>query len=354
MHVFKGEQQDSLKLLSYTKLTTTEKSNLVLFVGSLLEKESNDSNKTPAWINYFKQDCDTELFNYLFGLEFIDNDYIQTLHTLFKFQLSVTKKILAYCGLATIALLRLEMDALEKYLDILGGFSNEDYLVFPINPLKCLNAIYHYFKYGIIKNDIFLELTRFYINPGTEEAGLIDCAANDLIYLFGAYTLKICNNPAKTIRYINVLNKHYKPVTDSPTVYNTFLKRILIEEYFVTGKIEEGMASYNSLNQSYQHEKSAFTPFMKSTFNGIKIIVGFYINEYSCMLNAVNGLNLVYDEFGYKLSKLFVLTFLLKNQSVLDSSDSIYKQLKYDYTKTIRESGLSAHTFIKQMPYKST
>jgi hypothetical protein len=346
IYAIKSGQQESFQLLSQTRLTTNEKSDLILFLGDLLEKEFSTLKDTESLVQYFKQDCSDELFDYLFGLEFVNNDYGKTLHTLLKFELSDKKKILVYTALATLSVVRLEMSKLEEYLKIMSGFGAVSYYEFAINPLKCLNTLYQYLKYGIINKEFFKELTRFYFRPPQRLEGN---TSNDLIFLLSAHTLKICNEPLKTLRFVAVLEKHYRPVTGATCVYNFFLKLIKTEEYLTLGMVKKAIILYFELDEAYKKEEAAFTPLMTTLLNGIKIMVSFNNRQLTLTNDSVEEwANAIVNEMDYKLLKVYMLAFLLRNQYALKNPpERVYKHISYIFLKTMSESGLRADIFLK-------
>jgi hypothetical protein len=318
----------------------------------LLEKEFSTLKDTETLVQYFKQDCGDELFDYLFGLEFINNDYAKTLHTLLKFELSNKKKIMVYTGLAAISVIGLEMNKLEEYLKIMGSFGTVSYYEFSVNPLKCINTIYQYLKYGIINKEFFKELTRFYFRPPLH---LEKSASNDLVLLLAAHTLRICNKPLKTLRFIAVLEKYYRPVTKAVCVYSFFLKRIKTEEHLALGQIKKAMSLYFELDEAYRQAEEAFTPLMITSFNCIKIIVSFNNRQLSLADDTLEEwANLIINEMDYKLSRVLMFAFLLRNQhAIKHPPERVYKHISYMFLKTMSESGLRADIFLKQNSFIS-
>ncbi|WP_121808859.1 NACHT domain-containing protein [Mucilaginibacter kameinonensis] len=352
IYAIKSGQQESFQLLSQTRLTTSEKSDLIIFLGDLLEKELSTLKNTENLVQYFKQDCSDELFDYLFGLEFIHNDYAKTLHTLLKFELSDKKKILVYTGLATISVIGLEMNKLEEYLKIMSGFGAVSYYEFSVNPLKCINTIYQFLKYGIVNKEFFKELTRFYFQPPLH---LEQSGSNDLVLLLATHTLRICNKPLKTLRFIAMLEKYYRPVSNTMCVYCFFLKRIKTEEYLALGQTKKAMELYFELDDVYRHADGAFTPLMITSFNCLKIIVDFNYRQLSLTDDTLEEwVNLIINEMEYKLSRVYMFAFLLRNQHLIKHPpERVYKHINYMFLKTMSESGLRADIFLKQNSFTS-
>jgi hypothetical protein len=347
IYAIKSGQHESFQLLSQTRLSTKEKSDLIIFLGDLLDKEFSTLQDTELLVQYFKQDCGDELFDYLFGLEFVNNDYGKTLHTLLKFELSDKKRILVYTALATLSAVRLEMNKLEEYLKLMTNFGAVSFYEFPINPLKCLNTLFQYLKYGIINKEFFRELTRFYFRPPLHlEAN----TSNDLLFLLSAHTLKICNQPLKTLRFVKALEKHYRLVNSTTCVYNFFLKLIKTEEFLALGQVKKAIVLYFELDEAYKKEAESFTPLMVALMNGIKIMVSFNNRQLSLTNDSIEEwANVIINEMDYKLLKVYMLAYLLRNQYAMKNPpERVYKHISYIFLKTMSESGLRADIFLKQ------
>ncbi|MFA6245794.1 MAG: hypothetical protein WC615_02560 [Mucilaginibacter sp.] len=353
IYAIKTGQQKSFDLLAQTQLTFTEKSNLIIFLGDLFEKEFSAANKSESLVLYFKQDCSKELFNYFFGLEFINIRHEKTLHCLSKFGLASRKRILIYTALAVSAVMRMNLDDLHKNLIKLQSFPPEDYNKFSINPLHCIDAMYSYFKNGVIKKGIFVELTRFYFNPPYEGNYFENNASNDMLYLLGAYTLLLTNNPVKTLRYINVLKKHYKE-TDFTTNYgySFFLNMATADCYFRLGKTRQLVEIYSIYSTSYKQDASAFTDYMKNLFYALRIKTNISLNKYTHIIEDIKSHAQI--AHGQKLSQIFVLLIILNTPQIADLYPQFYKQCHYEHTKLLRECGLTANLYFKTIPLYNT
>jgi len=347
IHAVKNGQQESFELLAQTNLNPKEKSELIIFLGDLLQRVCFGSTNAEATANYFKQDCSDGLFYYFFGLELINTDYKKALLTLLKFELSDHKKVLTYTALATIAILQLDLKQLEDHLAKLKSFPQHDFHQFAINPLHCLNAIYQYLKYGMIRKDFFAEITRFYFNPPKQIETIHNRKANDLIFLLAAYSTFICRKPYKTLRFVNTLYTIDKTSGEASFSYNFFLKIAESDAYYLLEDQTTLLENNNEISVSYKREEYLFTPFMKSLFYGLKIKNTIANNDYSTINGYLNCLNQVSDESGNKLSKLLIYTSILNNEALLNLDPQLYKQVSYNHTRLLRECGLSVDVFIK-------
>lgn len=348
MHAIKNGQQDNFSLISNLDLNLKEKSDLILFLGDLLNKAYSSQNTNGEIAGYFKQDCDDGIFYYFLGIEFISTDYRKTLQTLLKFELPNYKKIIVYTSLAITAALQLDMNALESYLAKLNGFSTDDYRKFAINPLDCLTAIYYFFKYSVIKKDFFINITRFYFNPPKQSGSITYAETNDLIYLLAGYTLLICQQPRKMLRYLNALQKMQGKDQAEITGYAFFSKILTANSLFFLDKVKELKATHDNISDLFKTRENSFTPYMKLAFYSLKIKKAILSNEYSTIPGSLKYLNQTSDKSGNKFSKIFTINLLLNNPAIVNSDPAFYKQLASNNAKILRECGLSPEIFSKQ------
>ncbi|WP_183566769.1 hypothetical protein [Mucilaginibacter sp. SP1R1] len=348
IHAVKNGQQESFELLAQTALNPKEKSDLIIFLGDLLEKVCFGGTNNEATVNYFKQDCSDGLFYYFFGLELIQADYKNALQTLLKFELSDNKKALTYTALATIAVLQLDLKQLEDYLLKLKNFPQHYFQQLAINPLHCLNAIYQYLKYGLVRKDFFTEVTRFYFNPPKQQESIYDKKASNLVYLLAAYATFICQRPVKTLRFVNALDKINKQGAESSFTYNFFSKIAASDAHFLLGNSAELLSNNDTISASYKQEEYLFTPFMKSLFYGLKIKSAILTADYAAVNGYLNCLNQVSDESGNRLSKLFIAATILGSEQLMDIDPQLYKQVAYNLSKLLRECGLNSDAIIRQ------
>ncbi|WP_184547373.1 hypothetical protein [Mucilaginibacter sp. FT3.2] len=347
IHAIKNGQQECFDMLSLTELNPNEKSELIIFLGSLLEKVSSTITHTESISNFFKQSCTDTLFYHFFGVEFININYKKTLQTLLRFDLSDTKRIITYTGLSAIAVQQLEFNQLEVYINKLKSFPDEEINKFSINPLNCIDAIYQFFKYGIIKKAHFADLTHFYFNPPQPNKASNN-PANDLIHLLAGYSLLICQHPLKTLRFTKLIRKVNYKETENTSVYNFYLTLLEGESYFSLKDVIQLNRVYLAIADMYNNEGNAFTSHMKSMFYGLKIKKALLNEEYSMLNGYWRFVVQICDEFGHKLSATFIAELMLQNTEFEAKEPQLYKQIYYDYNKMLRQAGLTKEVFLKQ------
>lgn len=347
IHAIKNGQQNNFERLTETRLNASEKSEFILFLGDLLDKECSAAKKTDSFLQFFKQDFNEKMFNYFFGLELISVDYKKTLNTLLRFELTNRKKILVYTSLAVIAAIRLDLTEMNGYLNKLKTFQKEDYLTFPINPLNCIDTIYNYLKNGVLKKEALVDLTKLSFSPPEDPQSLKKTASNDMLYLLGLHTLMFCHNPKKLLRVINIFKTIYKNDDQEykATPYGFFIKTLTADAYYKMEDHEKVYEIYQDIAKIYQNNENLLTNYMITLFHTLKINALINTPHENLILNEVKYINTIIEDSGYKISKLYMLSLLLRNDSYLIAYPKFHKQIFYEYSKLIRDNGLSPDTF---------
>lgn len=348
IYAFKTGQQNNFVHLTKAQLTPNEKSDLVIFLGDLLEKSRSQAASSDMVIQYFKYDTNDELFNYFFGVEFVSMEYKKTLLTLLKFDLSDHKKILLYTGLATVAILNLDMPGIDECLTKLRAFPKHCFRHFAINPMHCIDTINQYFKHGIIKKDFFTEVTRFYFNPAVYQSGLDNQKANEVVYILAGFSLVLCRKPHKILRFIKAIQQVYRPVTETPSSYQFFMRILEAEAYSQLMDTDKLLSVYKSVKAVYQADEESYTPFMQSIYYGLKTKVALLTKNYEAIPGQLKYLIQLSEISGNKLSRTFMSFYILKSQHMIDYNPQFYKQVQYDIGKLLRECNLSAESFINE------
>lgn len=347
IYALKSGQSIDFELLYMVGLNPNEKSDIIVFLGDLFKKEFTSSKNTDLVNQIFAKEYNVGLFNYFLGLEFINPEYKKTLNSLLHFNLCTKAEILLHCSLAIIAVIELDVLQLEEQMTRLKQFQIEDFKVLPINPLTCLETIYYYLKYGIVKPEAFVMLTKFYFNPEIYNKPNDNKSTNDVLYLMAICTLTICKKPQKIMKLINAINKVYnKNESDFRMGYYFLLKVITAETMLSMGKIEEGEHLYKEISTGFYQHKSSYTPFMRASFYLLQLKVNAYTGKHDDVLDNIQSILILAEQYGYKLVKLNCLIFILENQSLLKVNTDFYKLIYHDFIKIIRESGLRGESFV--------
>jgi hypothetical protein len=348
IHAIKSGQLKSIECITDISLSTNEKSELITFLGEVLQSEYSSSNRNEALILYFKHSFSEKLFDYFFGLELINSDYKKFLNVLLKFELSGRKKVLIHTTLAIIAAIQLELNELEITLAKLKAFPKAEYESFAVNPIDCLDAIYYHLKYGIIKTEALNEVTKLYFNPDAVK-GLKVSAINDIIYLLGLHTILLSNNPKKVLRFLGFLNHYYRDdaYIENTLQYGFFIKTMAANAYFELGETNKVMDIYHSISFAYKRNEDLLTPYMRILFHSLKIKMLINSPKENLVAAEMKSINNIAAKYGYKFSKLYVSSVILKSATLNKAVPAFYKQVNLDFKKIIKDYGLNANLFLQ-------
>ena len=353
IYAIRTGQLDGFERLTEVQLGSNEKVQLIKFLGDLLDKESSSPTKNEALMSYFKQDFSEKMFDYFFGLELVNTSYKKTLKTLLKFELTDSQKILIYTTLGVIAIIKAELNELKECILKLKSFGKHNYQHFVVNPLDCLETLYHYLKYGTIKPELLHDLTKLSFNPPTDSARLKHTSSNDLLFLLAVYTLRLSNNPKKSLRFINFLSKIYRDhlVEDKTNQYRFFIKIAKADAYFKLGDTEAVLGIYRLISSTYRKRDNLLTPYMKTLFYSLKIKALLNTSRENSIPDEIKILFEIAGESGDKISKLVVSTMIL-NESLSNMFPEFYRQVKHSFYKTLNETGLHPDAFTNNMALK--
>ncbi|MGF7078381.1 hypothetical protein [Mucilaginibacter sp. UYCu711] len=348
IHAIKSGQLKSIEYITEVYLNTNEKSDLITFLGEVLESEYSSTNRNASLIQYFKHSFSEKLFDYFFGLELINSDYKKFLQVLLKFELSNKKKILIHSTLAIIAAIQVDLNELESSLVNLKSFPKAEYESFGVNPLNCLDAIYYHLKYGIIKTEVLADLTKLYFNAD-HVSTLKKSAANDMLYLLGLYTLLLSNNPKKTLRFINFLRNNYHTdiLEEHISQYGFFINTLAATSYFELGEHDKVAEIYALISAAYKKSDDLLTPYMRIYFHSLKINTFINTSKENLIPGEMKNVNNITTKYGYKFSKLYISSIILKSMTLQNLAPEFYKQVNYDFNKIIRDCRLNAKLFLQ-------
>jgi hypothetical protein len=348
IYALKSGQSIDFELLYKVGLNPNEKSDIIIFLGDLFKKEFSASKNSDSVNQLFMSSYSSGIFNYFLGLEFINPEYKKALSSLMNLGLGTKGKILLHCSLALIAIMELDINQLEDQINNLKKFPPEDYESFPINPFTCLETVYYYLKYGIVKQEAFVALTKFYFNPTRNNNNDVsNKSTNDVLYLLGLYTLTLCKKPNKILKLANAINKvNNKKENDFHIGYLFLLKIITAESTLALNKTEEGLKLYHDISEVYHQHKKDYTPFMRASFYLLQLKVNTHTAKHDDIFGSIQSLLNLAEQNGYKLIKLNCLIFILEHQASLKVNTDFYKLIYHDFIKIIRESGLRSESFV--------
>lgn len=348
IYATKTGQENSLNMLPRADLNLVEKANLLAFLCDLLDKSYSSATGADFVSQYFSKDSSDEFFDYFFGLEFICADYKKVLQTLLKFDLSSRKKVMTYTGLASIAVLELDLPEIAHYLQKLNEFPIHTLQRFPINPVKCIDALYQYMKTGLIIRDFMAEITQFYFNPDLYKGKYYAEKSNELLYSLALYVLAICKSPKKVLRFAKAVQGIYPAKLNVITPYSFFVNIGVANSYYLLKDEGEVQRIHDMIASAYRNDIMMFTPFMGSIFYALKIKKALLKGNFDSVPGYVKSLNELCNASGNKISKAFMAFTILNNANMQNLNPAFYKQLQYENNRILRECGISTDFFIDQ------
>ncbi|AYL96440.1 NACHT domain-containing protein [Mucilaginibacter celer] len=338
--IYKDYEFD-LKALLSVQMLPAEKSEFISFIGELLKLQRDNHTKSERMQDLFRQVCSEDFFNYFISLEFVDIGYERVLETFLHFSLSTQQQILIKTCLSVIAVMQLDLAKLEKHLNDLKQYSQKSLQNLPINPINCIETILFYLKYGIVKKDALIQITKFYFNP--VENTDTSKGFTEVVYLLALYTSTICQKHNKAAKLINGLNKVYP---DHSAGYAFILKTIMAEAYLASGYDVKAREIFNEISDAYNEEDGGFTTFMKVLYEGLKIKLTLPTDNHITVVNNIKNLIKVCDDSRQIIVKVNTLGFILANYAILKENVYVFNDLYFDFIKSIRNNGCRTEHFM--------
>ncbi|WP_121810234.1 hypothetical protein [Mucilaginibacter kameinonensis] len=341
MHALKTGQRTGFQYLSGADLNLNEKSDLILFLGDLLEKVSVSMKKEESFWQFFNEDAGDRLFDFFFGLELINEDYKTTLNTLLKFELNSYKKIIVYTTLGIIAVINLNMKELEKQIIRLKNMESYNSAGFSFNPLNCLELIFNYLKHGTIRSDLMRGLAKnaFLLQVPTQHGN----AASDLVFLLGIYTF--CGflpgiRSKGLLRKLSLLSSADK-VQNTLSVFDFFKRMITADIHFRNGEHAAVSAIFTKVHTSYGLQHDLLTPYMETLLLSLKIKMMLTSGTSDLIPFEIKGIHAVTEVSGSKLTKLYLDSLLIRHEQLMSRHPDLKRELAYDIMKVISKQELN-------------
>jgi hypothetical protein len=348
MIAIKTGQQGSLEHITGINLDTAEKAELMMFIGDLMEKECSSMKDNELLLQYFKQVFSEKMFDYFFSLDLINPAYKKTLLTMLRFELPTCQKIITQTALGIIAVIQLDLKEIKVRNEQLKKVSQLDVMAFAIDPLNCLSAFYAFFHEGTIPFEAFNRLDQLSFAPRLRIDQLKPNAANDMLYILGAYTLLICGDFYKVVRYVNTVKSIYKTdeIEDAKTQFAFFMNLLSGEAWYGLGETDKAHAIFNSIAGTFGNDGEHLSPVIKARFYSLKIKLLINTPREDLVIDELKSVNVIAEESGNKILKMNVLMMLLKNTSVLEKYPFFKRQAVHDLTMIINRGGLNRDRFV--------
>jgi hypothetical protein len=343
----KTGQQSSLGELTGIDLIAAEKAEIMVFIGGLLERECSSMKENEQLLQYFKQVFSERMFDYFFSLELINPNHKRTLLTMLRFELSDGQKIVLHAALGIIAVIQLDLKELKIRLDELGKFSSDELNRHAINPLSCLNAFYQFFNNGVIARDAFEQIDQLSFSPVFTDEQLRPCEVNDMLFIQAAYTMLICGDPYKVVRYVNMVKNYYRTgeILEAKTQFAFFINLLQAEAWFGIGETDKAINLFVPIADTFGADGKQLGPIIKARFYNLKIKLLMNTPREDLIIDELKCVNAIAEGSGNKILKMNVLMMLLRHNGVLDQYPFFKQQAVHDLTAIINRSGLNRDRF---------
>lgn len=344
----KTGQQNSLAYLTDIDLSGAERAEIMMFIGGLLEKECSSIKENEQLLQYFKQVFSEKMFDYFFTLDLIDPAHKRTLLTMLRFELSNQQKIIVHAALGIIAVIQLDLKELKIRLDELDKLDGHEFDRLPINPLKCLSAFYLFFQKGVIPHEIFEGIDQLSFSPAFTDEQVRPCEVNDMLFIQAAYTMLICGDPYKVVRFVNMVKNHYKAaeIEEAKTQFAFFINLLQAEAWFGIGETDRALKLFGPIADTFGAEGRQLGPIIKARFYNLKIKLLMNTPREDLIIDELKCINAIADDSGNKILKMNVLMMLLKHSGgILDQYPFFKQQAVHDLTAIINRSGLNRDRF---------
>lgn len=320
--------------LNNCTLKDSERTELLAFMVSLFSKSAKASN-LDSHSNWLQQ-----IFDHFFSLELLQSKYEDVLETMLRFDLQPAQRLTIKTSLCIIAAMKLDLNKFETHLTALSLVPEEQLQKLPINAQSCLDTIYYYLKYGIIKKEAFQQLTHFYFEPNKAANAVVSSGANDVLYLLALQTLFISQRPNKILRFINTLETIYQPASAS---YRVIFSCIKAEANLMANNTRKAEILFDAIEMN-----SNYSGFIRTIYNALKVKVKLLDADYALLSDDIKYFNQLCDDNNLRLIRVNTIAWLLANRRLRNKEADQFNQLYYDFVKTIRTSGCSADSFLQK------
>lgn len=340
-NAIKAKQFHIFKSITHVRLNAAEKAYLLKFLINLIQHKYLSIHQADPFKSRFCQEYQ-DVFHYFFGLEFISPEYEDVLHKLLTLDLKEASRVWVHTCLGIIGIVQLNTILIENTMAELNKVSESVLHSFQINPLLCIDAIYHYLKFGIVKKQALAHITHFYFKkPQVTSENKAYCS-NHVIYLLAISTLGIADNKRKLIRFINVLEKCTTTVNQN---FVFFLNITKADSYFTLGEIDKGMQIHHELCCDYATQADAYTPYMKVCLDLVSAkMLATTGREYEAHL-VVEKTMQTSAKLKFRYIEAYILAAYLAMPG-LDISSADYKEVNYKFLKLVRTAGLNPGSFL--------
>jgi len=341
-NAIKSRQFHIFKSITGVRLHSAEKAYLLKFLINLIQHKYISIDEADPFKATFCQEHG-DVFHYFFGVEFISSEYEEVLQKMLTLDLQETSRVWVHSCLGILGIVQLNTTLIESAIAELSRVPEQTLHSFPINPLLCIDAVYQFLKFGIVKKKALAHITHFYFNPPKADGNKLYCS-NHIIYLLAMSTLGIGDNKRKLIRFIKVLEQCTATVNHNP-VFQFFLDITKADSYFTLGEVNKGMKVYHALCRDFAARAYAYTSYMKVCLDlaSAKMLAATG-REYEAHL-VVEKTMQTSSKLNFKYIEAYILAAYLAIPG-LDKSSADYKEVNYKFLKLVRTAELNPGSFL--------
>ncbi|RYE34480.1 MAG: hypothetical protein EOP42_07330 [Sphingobacteriaceae bacterium] len=347
--IISSNTYEQLNYLKEVTLYPLEKLEVIIFTCQLLQKQLSETEDKEELKKYFQKIDQDETFSFFLSLQYITPEYEKALQTLLNFDLSNKNKILIYTTLSAISILNLNADKAEKYIKEINNFVYSDLEKFIVNPLNCLNTIFCYFKYGIVQKEALQSITHLcYDDYKLRKMRSAEYNSNEIIFKLALLTLKINNNIAKEVRFIDTVLKYFKPDDNKEnSPLHIFFLGLNANNYLKKGNTKKALKIQNQLLKIQHADTSVYTPFMKIFFSFLTIRNSSHDKAGEVALMQTKSLIAYCNKMGFKVASVFTAIVYLNSLQAAKASKEDNLEIYNSTLKQIRVSGFRMESFFK-------
>ncbi|MGI4751541.1 MAG: hypothetical protein ACRYFB_12985 [Janthinobacterium lividum] len=340
------EQFSHLKSFS---LESSEKLEIIVFICQLLQKKLSETKDQDQLKKYFLQIGQSNTFGFFISLQYCTPEYEKALHTLLNFDLNNKIKILIYTTLSLMSIFSLNASKAENYIKEINKYTDLDLEDFVFNPLQCLDTIYSFLKFGIIKKESLQAITHLcYDNyQFCKIRNAEDYNHNEIIFELALITLRLNNNPFKELRFIHTSFEYFKliPIQENSTL-NIFYSGLEANAYLRIGNMKKALKVQSQFLKNQDLSFNLYAPFMKVFFNMLSIRTSLQNQADKVALLQIKTLIAYSNKFGFNYAGVYAGVAYLSSVNT-ENADAVEITEIYNYIlNRIRSSGFKMESFM--------
>jgi hypothetical protein len=155
------------------------------------------------------------------------------------------------------------------------------------------------------------------------------------------YTLMLCRNPNKTVRYVNAMQKVY-PVSSQS---QHFLLKTWVANAYVGASDKRAIELFDQLTEIFHNSQAGYTMFMKLSYYALNIKMMQFRGNANGLYDELKQLITLCDKGGYKMIKVDTMAHVLSNFIPVKGDTVLFDRFYFDFVKTTRNSGCRPESF---------